>query len=176
MNGHSTDADILEIVDAEDNVVGRTTRFEIHRQGLMHRAVHIFVFNSLGEIYIQRRSDAKDKHPGVLDSSAAGHVDPGESYDEAALRELFEELGVKTEIRPVLKLKASELTDMEHVALYEARTDDPMLPNEEEISWGGYMTPEELSQSMESNPTDFVPAFVHLWAQYGALQPQCRTQ
>lgn len=174
MNGHSTDSEILEIVDAADNVVGRNTRFEIHRQGLMHRAVHIFVFNSTGEVYVQRRSDGKDKHPGVLDSSAAGHVDPGESYQEAAARELFEELGLRAGIRPVLRVKATELTDMEHVALFEAQTDEPPSPNDEEISWGAFMAQQELSRAMESNPADFVPAFIHLWSEYQRLHTQAR--
>lgn len=174
MNRHSTDDEIIEIVDSEDNVVGQATRVEIHRRRLMHRAVHLFVFNSAGEIYVQRRSDSKDRHPGILDSSAAGHVDPGESYDDAAARELFEELSVKAGIRPVLRLKASELTDMEHVALYEVLTDEPPTPNEEEISWGAFMAPEELSQSMESNPADFVPVFVHLWTEYRRSRNQCR--
>ena len=175
MNGHSTDNEVLDIVDAEDSVVGQATRREIHQRGLMHRAVHIFVFNARGEIYVQRRSDSKDKHPGVLDSSAAGHVDAGESYDDAAARELVEELGVQAEILPVFKVRASSVTDMEHVTLYQAMTDALPVPDEEEISWGAFMAPEELSHAMESDPADFVPAFVYLWTEYGRARNQFRT-
>ena len=84
----------------------------------MHRAVHIFVFNEAGEIYVQRRSEAKDRHPGKLDSSAAGHVDPGESYHETAMRELREEIGIKRTLEEVFRVQASEITDHEHVVLF----------------------------------------------------------
>ncbi|MEI8183295.1 MAG: NUDIX domain-containing protein [Desulfomonile sp.] len=77
---YSTDSEILETVGAADRVTGQATRREIHDKGLLHRAVHIFVFNSSGEIFVQRRAGHKDRHPLKLDSSAAGHVDPGESY------------------------------------------------------------------------------------------------
>ena len=92
---YSTDSEILEIVDSHDKVIGTGTRGEIHRMGFFHRAVHMFVFNPAGQVYIQRRSRSKDRHPGKLDSSAAGHVDPGETYEETAIRELQEELGIR---------------------------------------------------------------------------------
>ena len=93
---YSTDSEILEIVDSHDKVIGTGTRGEIHRMGFFHRAVHMFVFNPAGQVYIQRRSRSKDRHPGKLDSSAAGHVDPGETYEETAIRELQEELGIQS--------------------------------------------------------------------------------
>src|SRR5512143_213495 len=116
---YSTDNDILEIVDSGDKVIGSATRGEIHRMGFLHRAVHMFVFNPAGEVYIQRRSRTKDRHPGKLDSSAAGHVDPGETYAETAIRELQEELGIRAEVKEILRVPASEQTDNEHVALFE---------------------------------------------------------
>ena len=61
----------------------------------MHRAVHILVFNQRGELFLQKRSMSKDNDPGMWDSSAAGHVDSGESYLDCATREIEEELGVE---------------------------------------------------------------------------------
>ena len=79
----------------------------------------MFVFNPAGQVYIQRRSRSKDRHPGKLDSSAAGHVDPGETYEETAIRELQEELGIQAEVKEILRVPASEQTDNEHVVLFE---------------------------------------------------------
>ncbi len=163
---YSTDNEILEIVDSHDKVIGTATRSEIHRRGLLHRAVHLFVFNPEGQIYIQRRSDSKDRHPGKLDSSAAGHVDPGETYEQTAIRELEEELGIKAEVKEVLRVPASEETDNEHVVLFEVMTEAEPSPNAEEIQWGGFMSPERVTQLMEETPDDFVPAFILLWRKY----------
>lgn len=160
---HSTDNEILEIVDSDDRVTGTATRREIHEQGLCHRAVHIFVFNSQGDIFIQRRSAAKDRHPLKLDSSAAGHVDPGESYETTAARELEEELGIKARVTRVLSVKAQPQTDQEHVTLFSVCTDEQPVPNPDEIVWGAFMTQERVTQLMHANPEDYVPAFVLLW-------------
>lgn len=160
---YSTDNDILEIVDAEDTVIGTATRSEIHRKGLMHRAAHVFVFNDLGEIYVQRRSASKDKHPLKLDSSAAGHVDPGETYQQTAVRELHEELGIEAEVQEIFRVSASEITDNEHVALFRVVTQQEPTPCPDEIVWGAFMSPDRLTRIMQDEPGDFVPAFVMLW-------------
>lgn len=163
---YSTDNDILEIVDSHDTVIGTATRGEIHRMGFLHRAVHMFVFNPAGEVYIQRRSGSKDRHPGKLDSSAAGHVDPGETYAETAIRELQEELGIEAEVKEILRVPASEQTDNEHVVLFEVVTESEPAPNPEEIQWGAFMSPEQVTKLMDQSPNDFVPAFILLWRKF----------
>ncbi len=79
-DGYKMTEEILEIVNKDNQVTGRAPRSQIHAQQLMHRAVHIFLFNSRGELFLQTRSAQKDEFPGYYDSSAAGHVDPQESY------------------------------------------------------------------------------------------------
>lgn len=160
---YATDNDILEIVDEHDTVIGTGTRKDVHQEGLMHRAVHVFVFNPRGEIYVQRRAATKDKHPVKLDSSAAGHVDPGETYEQTAVRELGEELGLQEDLREILRIKACEETDNEHVALFSVTSAQEPHPNPEEIQWGGFMSRERLTRLMEEQPEDFVPAFALLW-------------
>jgi 16S rRNA (adenine1518-N6/adenine1519-N6)-dimethyltransferase len=91
--GQSPD-EIFDVVDGHDQVIGREFRREIHRQGLLHRAIHIFWLRGDGQLCLQRRSYAKDNCPGLLSTSCAGHVDSGEDYLTAAVRELREELGV----------------------------------------------------------------------------------
>jgi isopentenyl-diphosphate delta-isomerase type 1 len=166
MPAFSTDNELLDVVDSEDRVIGQATRAEIHRNGLLHRAVHLFLFNAYGDIFVQRRSALKDRHPLKLDSSAAGHVDAGEAYDRTAVRELEEELGIVATPTEVLRVRACPETDGEHVVLYEVRSSVAPRPNPEEIVWGGFMNPEELTRSMETNPDDFVPAFVLLWTEF----------
>ena len=92
----------LSEVDEQDVVIGRRRRDEIHRLGLRHRSVHILVFNPGGELFLQRRSLSKDIHPGLWDTSAAGHVDAGEAYERTAWRELGEELGIGASIGVVV--------------------------------------------------------------------------
>jgi isopentenyldiphosphate isomerase len=160
--------EILDVVDENDNVTGQATRAEIHANGLKHRAVHVFLFNAAGEIYIHRRSANKDRHPRLLDSSAAGHLDSGETYDSAAVRELSEELHVHTEVEQVLKVVASDVTDQEHVILYRALSDEHSLPEPDpsEIEWGTFVAADRLTKRMEEHPEDFVPAFIYLWKEY----------
>jgi 16S rRNA (adenine1518-N6/adenine1519-N6)-dimethyltransferase len=158
--------DMLDIVDKNDTVIGSGARSMIHARGLIHRAVHIFVFDNSSRIYVQRRSSIKDRFPGRLDSSAAGHVDSGEDYESAARRELMEELALDADIEHVLKVPASQITDNEHVALFKATTDSRPRPDPEEITWGGFMRGEELTGAMERAPGDFVPAFIYLWKRY----------
>ncbi len=79
--------EIFDVVNERDEVIGRRARSEVHRLGLLHRAVHVLVFNARGDIFLQKRSLNKDRQPGVWDSSASGHLDTGESYDAGAVRE-----------------------------------------------------------------------------------------
>ena len=126
----------------------------------------MFLFNASGQIYVQRRSTSKDRHPLRLDSSAAGHVDPGESYETTAARELAEELGISTPVIKVLWIKASAATDNEHVALFRGSTDAEPVPDPDEVLSGGFMSPVDLTKLMEEQSEDFVPAFIMLWREF----------
>src|SRR5215468_11100142 len=101
--------DIFDVVNERDEVIDSKPRSEVHRLGLLHRAVHVLVFNSRGQIFLQKRSMKKDRQPGLWDSSASGHVDSGEDYDATAVREVREEIGlvVSQVPRRLFKLAAS---------------------------------------------------------------------
>src|SRR6478672_13109465 len=92
--------EVFDVVDEQDQVIGRERRSEVHRLNLRHRAVHVLVFNSQGEVFLQKRSMSKDTFPGAWDSSASGHLDCGEDYDACAIRELREEIGLRLERCP----------------------------------------------------------------------------
>ncbi len=117
--------DIFDIVDSSDTVVGSAPRSIVHRERLMHRAAHILIFciGSGGKkILLQKRSMSKDLYPGRYTTSCSGHVDSGETYDEAAVRELREETGVvasASDMFKVGKIKACAQTGNEFTFVYE---------------------------------------------------------
>ena len=131
MSAQSPD-EVFDVVNADDYVISQATRAEVHAQGLLHRAVHVFVFNSRGELLLQKRSRFKDEFPLQWTSSASGHLDAGETYADAAVRELQEELGMTAELEFVTKLPASPHTANEHTALFRCVSDaTPRIAAEE---------------------------------------------
>ncbi len=87
--------EIVAIVDERNNVVGTATRREMRAKRLLHRSTYILVFNSQGQLYVQKRTLTKDLFPGYYDPAAGGVMLAGESYEEGARRELEEEMGIR---------------------------------------------------------------------------------
>ncbi len=163
---HQSPDEMLDVVNERDEVVGRAPRREVHARGLLHRAVHLFVFNSRGGLFVQKRSMNKDRNAGKYDSSAAGHVDSGEDYDTAAAREVREELNLDTPLRRILKVAACEETDWEHVWLYECHTDDPIRFNTEEIESARFWTLADVERLTTRESELCAPSFVKLFAEW----------
>ena len=159
--------EIIDVVDDRDEVVGRATRADVHGRGLMHRAVHVLVFNALGQVFLQKRSMSKDRSPGLWDSSASGHVDSGESYDACAVRELGEELGLIPDHAPgrLFKLAACRETDQEHVWVYRCDAEGPFELNRQEIDDGEWVAPGDVTRRIGEDPAAFSSAFRYLWEQ-----------
>ena len=157
--------EIFDVVNERDEVVGQQWRSEVHRLGLMHRAVHVLVFNAAGQIFLQKRSMKKDRQPGLWDSSSSGHVDSGEDYDACAVRELREEIGLQlTEAPPRLfKLAACADTDQEHVWVYRCEAEGPFRLHPEEIERGGWFGTAEVTRWMAERPEDFAGAMLLIW-------------
>ena len=134
----------------------------------MHRAIHVFVFNASGQIYLQKRSMTKDSSPGKWVSSCSGHVDSGEDYDTAALREMGEELGLyePKEFARVFKEPACDQTGQEFVWVYHCKSEGPFTLDPGESSEGRWIGIDELAGWMPSRPDDFARSFVYLWEKY----------
>ncbi len=144
--------EVYDIVDESDRVTGQASRKHIHANKLLHRSVHIFVFNSRKELFLQKRSSRKDESPGLWDTSSAGHVDTGESYDDCAKRELQEELGLNAvSLVPSMKISACHETHGEHVQVYACITDDAIQINREEISEGAFFSLAHIRQEISTN-------------------------
>lgn len=167
----SVSHELLDVVDEDDNVIAVRTRGEIHARGLMHRAVHILVFNSQGELFLQKRSMSKDEQPGKWDSSAAGHVDSGEDYLDCARREIGEELGIDgaREFELLFKLPASALTGNEHCMVYRYRFDGPMVLHPKEIDEGSWISPEMLDRRVAQADSELTEALCLIWKRYRDL-------
>jgi 16S rRNA (adenine1518-N6/adenine1519-N6)-dimethyltransferase len=163
--GRRSAAEMFDLVNEQDEVIGTNTRAEVHRLGLLHRAVHVLVFNSEGKLFLQKRSTLKDRHPGAWDSSSSGHVDSEEHYDQCAVRELREELGVDpvNPIEPWFKIKASPETDQEHVWTYRTIHEGPFKLDPLEIEKGGWFSPAEVTAWLKDRPGEFAPAFRLIW-------------
>ncbi|NBV87768.1 MAG: NUDIX domain-containing protein, partial [Verrucomicrobia bacterium] len=148
---------------AQDEVTGQASRFEVHQQKLPHRAVHIFVFNANGALFLQKRSQWKDICPLKWDSSAAGHVNAGEGYDETAQRELQEELGINPAVDFVARIAPCEETGHEFVGLYKASHGGPFRLPPAEIDCGEWFTEAQVVRWVASRPQDFAPGFLKCW-------------
>lgn len=155
--------EIFDVVDQNDHVVGQATRHEAHTRKLLHRAIHVFVFNKKGELFLQKRSRFKDAHPGCWDSSAAGHVNSGCDYLETASREVEEELGVEAPVEFVCKIAACERTGQEFVHLFKARHEGPFRLPPAEIETGGFFPLELIDSWINARPGDFATGFLECW-------------
>ena len=162
----STPNERFPLVDKNDRICGHATRSEVHANNLRHRAVHILIFNQAGDVYLQQRSRWKDRHPLKWDSSAAGHVTAGESYNETAQRELKEELGVDVPLERIFKLTASSRTDHEFISGYRGVVSEGLTPNKCEIERGVFFAPAVIDGWTSAKPDDFAPAFLECWKTY----------
>lgn len=166
--------EIFDRVDENDQVIGQASRAEVHARQWHHRAVHVFVWNARGELFLQFRSRLKVNHPQVWDSSASGHVSAGQDYHEAAVRELAEELGVPEtkgqKMRPAFKIGTCAETEQEHVWLYELDYDGPFTLQTEEVEDGRFFRPEDIEHMISQTPEQFAPAFIHIWKLYCGQQ------
>jgi isopentenyl-diphosphate delta-isomerase len=163
------DDEIFDVVNDRDEVVGRATRAEVHARRLLHRAVHVLVFGADGRVFLQQRSKLKDTSPGLWNSSCSGHLDAGEDYDTAAVRELGEEIGLPvtaaTRLTRLLKLTPCRETGWEFAWIYTARGNGPFTLHPAEVEAGAWFTVTEVTRALAERPGDFSRAFAFLWPQ-----------
>lgn len=142
-------SEIFPIVDSDGNTIGKATRGECHNGSmLLHPVVHLHLFNSRGDLYLQRRPDWKDIQPGKWDTAVGGHIDYGEDTADAIRREIREELGLTgltlTKITSYIFQSARE---REYVNVYTAVSDVKPVPSDE-LDGGRFWSRQEIEQSM----------------------------
>lgn len=140
--------EILDIVDENDEVTGQAPRGEAYARGLRHRCVFVQARDAQGRIFVHRRTPAKLVFPSLYDMFVGGVVGAGESYDEAALREAEEELGVSGLPAPVTLFKFLYENGSQSwwSYVYEVRCELPVNPQVEEVAWHAFLPSAELER------------------------------
>lgn len=163
--------EIIDIVDANNNIIGQASRQEVHEKGLKHRAAHIFVAHQ-EYIYLQLRSSQKRQFPNKWDISAAGHVDSGETYVETAIREVKEELNIDLNIANVISslkdigdIPASKDNGYEFIKIFYINfteiPDIKLAPDE--ITTGGWFKINDITHWLSRHPEQFAGGFDRIW-------------
>lgn len=158
--------EIFDIVSEDDVVIGQASRKQCHgNPDLIHRAVHVLVFNPAGKLLLQRRSLLKDIQPGKWDTSVGGHLDLGESYLAAAHREMAEELGLAgLPITFLYNSKIRNLVEAENIATYLTVTARDISHDPGEISAVRFWSHAEIDASLGLEV--FTPNFEEEWRMF----------
>ncbi|MEU3777091.1 NUDIX domain-containing protein [Streptomyces sp. NPDC032472] len=155
----------IERVDGLDRVVGVVERAEAIRRGWLHRIATVVVRDPAGRILVHRRPAEASRFPGQLNWLAGGATEVGETYEDAAARELAEELGVTgARPHPVLKFLCTGVISPYWLAVHEATVAEPIHPDPAELAWWAWVDEAELD-TLAAGP-DFVPDGREAWARY----------
>ena len=168
--------ELFEIVDENDRVIGTAPRSECHgNPALIHRVVHVLVVNANGDMLLQKRSPRKDIQPGKWDTSVGGHLEPGETYHEAAIREMGEELGLTAlPLTFLYKSKIRNAIESENIATFLTRYDGHLKWNEQEITEVRFWRPDEIDAAIGKDV--FTPNFEEEWAMYQSFRRRYVTE
>ena len=149
------DVEYFDVVNEKDKVIGKASRDECHKKGLLHRASHILILNSEGKILFQKRSMEKDLYPGWWIDSAAGHLDSGEGYETAAHRELKEELGIDTNLVYLFlkrkQWKGKGKIDNEIVKVFGGKHSGPFNIEKSEVDFVKFLSLKEVLSLMKTD-------------------------
>lgn len=143
---------MVQIVDRENRGIGSVARCIMREQGLIHRASYILVFNRAGELFVQKRTTNKDIYPGYRDVAAGGVVLADESYEQSAARELYEELGVKGQLRFLFDQYYEDDKNRVWGRIFSCIHEGPFTLQKEEVADGCFMTIRAALDLSEKEP------------------------
>lgn len=155
----------FDIIDKSGNIIGKATREECHsNRSLAHRTVHVLVFNSRGELFLQKRSMDKDIQPGKWDTSVGGHLNLGETFDQAVRREMKEELGISAPVKHIYDGWWRSEVETEYVRTYICTYDRTINFDPNEIEDGRFWSKEEIEEKIGTGI--FTPNFEQEYRKY----------
>jgi 16S rRNA (adenine1518-N6/adenine1519-N6)-dimethyltransferase len=170
--------EIFDVVDDNDNVIGQTTRSDVHVSGLQHRGVHLLLFDRAGRMLIQKRSADKRQYASLWDCSVSEHVQAGERYPDAAVRGAKEEIRVDMSgLRPLFKFRmAYGPNDNEISVVYAGEVESAQVRfDAEEVCEVAYVDPDELLARMEERPQEFCGWFIQIMNFYSGRPAEFQT-
>lgn len=147
------------LVNEEGEIIGKATRKECHSGSKqLHPVIHLHIFNKEGELYLQKRSMTKDIQPGKWDTAVGGHIDYGETVEEALRREVREELGI-TDFTPqfITRYVFESAIEKELVNTFRTVYDGKIIPDTEELDGGRFWRIDEIKTNLGKNV--FTPNF-----------------
>ncbi len=153
----------LILVDANDNILGHMPKAEAHLgEGVLHRAFSIFLFNGQGEVLLQQRAASKQLWGGFWSNSCCSHPRRGETVTDAAARRLCEELAVNTPLMFLYRFEyqaqfSAAGAEHELCSVFAARSDAPIVVNENEISACAFVAPDALDHELATRPERYTP-------------------
>lgn len=163
--------DRVVLVDEQDNVLGDMEKMEAHREGLLHRAISVLVFNSRGEWLLQRRNPQKYHSKGLWSNTCCTHPFPGETYDLAASRRLYEEMGMNTRLKDeftfIYKAQLdSGLTEHELDHVFVGTDDSQPILNLEEVVDFKWISTQQLEKELNDFPAKYSAWFRIIFEKY----------
>lgn len=152
------------LVNESDHQIGVMEKMEAHEKAILHRAFSVFLFNSKGEMMLQRRALTKYHSAGLWTNACCSHPRPGETALEAAQRRTMEELGIQPHIQHIFSFmyKAAfdnGLTEHEFDHVFIGQWNDDVHLNPEEVAEIRYLTIEEIRSDMQENPDQYTAWF-----------------
>ncbi len=171
----------IQIVDKRNRIIGSMDKNEAKGQGLYHQLARVIAEDADGRILLQKRAATENYYPNLWDTSCAGHVDQGESYEVAAKRELREEIGV-ADVQLALieeylytKVDYKQRDIRQFVRLYRINLDyTPTKLAKEEVDAVNWFAPKELISYIKTKPQDFTPGAIVALKKYVAHSPSQR--
>lgn len=159
------------LVSPEDKVLGQMEKLQAHQSGVLHRAFSVFLFNSKGEMLLQKRAQSKYHSPGEWTNACCSHPRIEETYQEAAERRLKEELGISAEISEKFHFiyKApvgGDLIEHELDHVFTGNYEGPLELNKEEVAETRYISMEDLNAELKAHPENFTPWFKIILKEY----------
>jgi isopentenyl-diphosphate Delta-isomerase len=159
-------SELVDLIDERDDVIGQATKDECHQKGLLHRSVFVFLFDPEHRMILQKRSAKKAVRPNKITAAACGHVHTGEDVEEAAHRELQEELGIDAALRPSIRTMGPYDYDRELISLFVGETPLAPIPNVAEIEEIFYLTIDEIVAAIENDTLNFGDSFKKVFIEY----------